>query len=306
MPSLRLQLFGRFCVNHEDRELNTFDSWKVRELLCYLLLYRKPHARETLAGLFWSESSSSQAKKNLRQALWQLQATFETTLGPLDQRLVLAKADWVRLNPDLDLWLDVLEFEKRCVPFNSKPDHEMDDAEARNLQEAVLLYQGDLLEGCYQDWCLYERERLQNIYLTALDRLVCYFEANQLYEQALSSATEVLRYDATRERAHRQIMRLHFAIGDRSASIRQYQRCVTALKAELDVSPSARTKALFERIQAGELDSPAAANLTPEHAKLLLPEVLDHLKAVRSTLFNIQRQVRKDIRTVELALGGRR
>ena len=183
----------------------------------------------------------------------------------------------------------------------------MRDAEIKNLQEAVQLYQGDLLEGCYQDWCLYERERLQNIYLTALDRLICYSEANQLYEQALSYAMEVLRYDATRERTHRQIMRLHFAIGDRSASIRQYQRCVTALKSELDVSPSARTKALFERIQAGELDSTSTSpNLTPENAKLLLPEVLDHLKAVRSTLSNIQRQVRKDIRTVELAMGGRR
>ncbi len=307
MPRLRLKLFGRFCVTHEDRELYAFDSLKVRELLCYLLLYQKPHARETLAGLFWSESSSSQAKKNLRQALWQLQATFETALGPLDQRLVLAKADWVRLNPDLDLWLDVLEFERRCGPFNSKQDHKMRDAEIKNLQEAVQLYQGDLLEGCYQDWCLYERERLQNIYLTALDRLICYSEANQIYEQALSYAMEVLRYDATRERTHRQIMRLHFAIGDRSASIRQYQRCVTALKSELDVSPSARTKALFQRIQAGEADSTSTSpNLTPENAKLLLPEVLDHLKAVRSTLSNIQRQVRKDIRTVELAMGGRR
>lgn len=310
MPTLKLQLFGRFRVSVADRELYVFDSWKVRELLCYLLLYRKPHARETLAGLFWSESSTSQAKKNLRQALWQLQATLESTLGPLDQRVILAEADWVRLNPALDLWLDVLEFERRCRPFNVRQDSELDATEVKDLQEAVQLYQGDLLEGFYQDWCLYERERLQNIYLTALDRLICYSEANQLYEQALSSAMEVLRYDATRERAHRQIMRLHFAIGDRSASIRQYQRCVAALKTELNVAPSARTKALLEQIQTGELDSsPSLAtgpSLTPESATLLLPEVLDHLKKVRSTLSGIQRQVRKDIRTVELALGGRR
>jgi len=40
------------------------------------------------------------------------------------------------------------------------------------LQEAVRLSYADLLEGWYQDWCLYERERLQNIYLLILDKLM--------------------------------------------------------------------------------------------------------------------------------------
>jgi DNA-binding SARP family transcriptional activator len=308
MPTLKLQLFGRFCVSYDGRELYSFDAGKVRELLCYLSLYRKPHAREMLAGLLWSESSTSQAKKYLRQALWQLQATLETNLGPLKQRLALVEADWVRLNPALDLWLDVVEFEKACVSA-SAGNHELDPDKAKSLHEAVQLYQGDLLEGCYQDWCLYERERLQNIYLATLDRLICYSEANQFYQEALTYATEVLRYDPARERAHRQIMRLYFAFGDRTASLRQYQRCVAALKTELGVCPSARTRTLFERIQADEIDPsplPASEKLTPENATTLLPEVLDHLKTVRSTLSNIQRQVQKDIRTVELALIGRR
>ena len=34
------------------------------------------------------------------------------------------------------------------------------------------VYRGDLLEGCYQDWCLFERERLQNAYLAMLDKLM--------------------------------------------------------------------------------------------------------------------------------------
>ena len=36
----------------------------------------------------------------------------------------------------------------------------MDEDRARSLEDAVSLYQGDLLEGCYEDWCIYERERL--------------------------------------------------------------------------------------------------------------------------------------------------
>jgi DNA-binding SARP family transcriptional activator len=305
MATIRIQLFGRFCASYEGRKLYSFEAGKVRELLCYLALYRKPHPRETLAGLLWGDSSTSQAKKYLRQALWQLQAGLETNLGPLDQRLALVEADWVSLNPALDLWLDIAEFEKAVASLAAKSGETFSSGDARNIENAVQLYQGDLLEGCYQEWCLYERERLQNIYLATLDRLIGYCEVNNLFTRGLSYATEVLRFDPARERAHRQLMRLYLAAGDRTAALRQYERCLAALKTELGVSPSARTTTLFKRIQADEMNSPSSSGddkLAISSAINLLPEVLDHLKTVRSTLSNIQRQVKKDIRAVELAL----
>jgi len=38
----------------------------------------------------------------------------------------------------------------------------------------VDLYQGDLLEGWYQDWLLCERERLQNMFSRAGARANCW------------------------------------------------------------------------------------------------------------------------------------
>lgn len=304
VATIRIQLFGRFCASYEGRKLYSFEAGKVRELLCYLALYRKPHARETLAGLLWGDSSTSQAKKYLRQALWQLQASLETNLGPLNQRLAFVEADWVSLNPTLDLWLDVAEFEKAVASLAVKTGQTLSAGDAGNLENAVHLYQGDLLEGCYQDWCLYERERLQNIYLATLDRLIGYCEINNLFTRGLGYATEVLRFDPARERAHRQLMRLYLAGGDRTSALRQYERCLAALKTELGVSPSTRTTTLFKRIKADEMNSPSSSGdkLAISSTINLLPEVLDHLKTVRSTLSNIQRQVKKDIRAVELAL----
>src|SRR6185295_13016773 len=104
MDTLRIQLFGRFCASSHGRELLTFPSAKVQELFCLLLLQRKPHVRETLAGLFWGDNEQTHAKKYLRKALWQLQATLENSLGPLEGRVILVENDWVRLNSDFDLW----------------------------------------------------------------------------------------------------------------------------------------------------------------------------------------------------------
>src|SRR5436305_4030194 len=103
MGTLRIHLFGRFCARSDDRELLSFPSGKVQELLCFLLLHRKPHPRETLAALFWGDSKSRQAKTYLRKALWQLQGTLESSLGPFEGRVILVENDWVRLNSEFDL-----------------------------------------------------------------------------------------------------------------------------------------------------------------------------------------------------------
>ncbi len=115
------------------------------------------------------------------------------------------------------------------------------------------LYHGDLLEDCFQDWCLYERERLQNIYLCVLDKLMDYCETHDEYEAGSVYGARALRWDGARERTYRRLMRLHCLAGDRTTAMRQYSRCVRALRRELDVPPSERTVALYQQIRTGQL-----------------------------------------------------
>lgn len=306
MPPLELHLFGRFCARFENRSMGAFEAAKVQELLCYLLLHPKAHAREAVANVLWADSSNAHSKKYLRQALWQLQSTLESNLGPLPHRIMLVEADSIRLNPALELCVDVIVFERAFSLMNSNGG--LTAATAERVREAVSLYRGDLLEGCYQDWCLFERERLQTIYLTLLDRLIKYSESQEQYEQGLVYAAEVLRYEPASERAHRQMMRLHHLAGDRTAALRQYDRCVAALKAEFGVPPTLRTRALLEQIRTDCLPSSRrdANEVNPDNTQALLPEVLDHLKDMRATLSAVQQQVQEDIHTVELALSDRR
>jgi hypothetical protein len=45
------------------------------------------------------------------------------------------------------------------------------------------------------------------------------------------------------------MMRLHWLAGDRTAAIRQFDRCVAYLRTELGVEPAESTLALYERIR---------------------------------------------------------
>src|SRR5207249_3587633 len=120
---------------------------------------------------------------------------------------------------------------------------------AQIVRNAIELYRGDLLEDCYQSWCLYERQRLQHLYLTMLDKLICYSEANYEYEAGLDYGMRILQYDRAHESTHRRLMRLYYLAGDRTGALRQFGRCVIALKEELDVLPAEPTMSLYKQIR---------------------------------------------------------
>ena len=102
------------------------------------------------------------------------------------------------------------------------------------------------------------------------------------------------------------MMRLQYMAGDRTAALRQYERCASALEEELGVKPDKWTQALYQQIRMDRLSEAApseteAATL-PEHSAASLPELLNRLKHLREVLIDIQRQIQQDIRAVELTL----
>lgn len=303
MSIMHVCLFGKFHIQLGEQIVVSPSARKVQELFCYLLLHRDhPHPRETLADLLWGSSPTAHSKKYLRQALWQLQAALNSQTEPVDRRWLLVEPEWVQINAEADLWLDVAVFEQAFDHAHGLPGRELDGPIAQSLQSAAELYQGDLLEGWYQDWCIYERERLQNMYLATLDKLMGFCEVHHDYETGLAYGTRILRYDRARERTHRRMMRLHYLARDRTAALRQYECCVAALDEELGVGPATRTVALCQCIRADRLDGPTPAMSRAQTS--LLTEVLERLTQLRTALANNQRQIQQDIQAIERALTG--
>ena len=307
MPTLNTYLFGKFCVRREGQELEGLDARKVQELFCYLLLHRD-HAlsRETLASLLWPETTTVLSKKNLRQALWQLQSALGSQNESMSDRVLVVEPEWIRLNPEADLWLDVAALENAFQFVQKTPGQELDNQKTQMLRDAVQLYQGPLLEGWYQDWCIYERERLQSMYLAMLDKLMGYCEVRRDYETGLLYGLRILCYDRARERTHRRLMRLHYLNGDRAAALRQFEQCAAVLKEELSANPSKGTVELYEKILADQLDEPkpvpSLTEVSLEISEFLLPTLLNRLVQLQATLSDLQNQVGQSIQVVEQAL----
>jgi len=262
MSSLHVTLFGKMEVSTSGRTVASFGSAKADELFSYLVLNRdRPHPREALATLLWSDCTTRQSRAYLRKILWHLQQTFVSgDLAPARSALHV-ESEWVELDTSDQIWIDVAELELAFNSVRGRKAGDLSNTEFLTLQSVVGLYRSDLLENWYYGWCLQRRERLQYMYLTILDKLTEYCEVHRLYELGIDFCDRILAVDEAREQTHRRLMILRYLSGDRTGAIRQYERCKAALRDEFDLSPSQNTNDLLERVRGERLESGAEPSI---------------------------------------------
>ena len=307
MPTLRIQLLGHLSIHGESCSLDHLVPTRANEMLCYLLLHHPMHhPREQLAEVLWDGLPTAQARKHLRQALWQLQTMFDAIHGGAPVRLLMIDADWIAIDPDGERWLDIDAFARAYDLVRGIGGESLSPAQIDVLRGAVSLYHGDLLEGWYHQWCLSDRERFHAMHLSMLDKLMTACENRGAYEEALDYGARILRCDRARESTHLQLMRLYYLSGDRTAALRQFDRCVEALREELDVRPAKRTDALYHQIRADRMDE-IGAHPSPiaEPPDASLSDVLIQLNQVQATLNGIRTNLQQQTVTFEPADEGR-
>ena len=120
MSALRFQLFGKLLIQKDARALIGLEARKEQELLCYLLVHPdRPHPREMLANLLWSDTSTEKSRKYLRQALWHLHSMLKPARA-VETEVLSAEHDWVQLNLNSDCWIDVTVFERAFAATQGK------------------------------------------------------------------------------------------------------------------------------------------------------------------------------------------
>ena len=248
VKTLRIRLLGDFELLANELPISSLDVLRLQSLLTYLALHRGvPQARSRIAYTLWPDSTDAQAHTNLRNLLFKLRMT----LPEVDTFLVVERQTlcW---QPDA-LWsLDVIEFEGAIAQAEQARRTEDAAAERQSLEQAVQCYQGDLLPGCYDEWIQPERDRLQQLYLEALERLMELLEQERNFAGAIRVAQRLLRIDPLQEATYRHLMRLHAARGERGAVARTYQTCSVVLQRELAIEPGATTRKTYQQLMRAE------------------------------------------------------
>lgn len=268
MARLEIKLLGEIEVSL-DRHSVKFPTQKTTELFAYLAVHhRHAHPRVQVAGLLWPDSDEERARANLRQTLSRLRKT----LGPENELWIVASSGALRFHAK-DVWIDVAEFEKltQALTPDLSPDpspkgggefplpfreggqggRSADGPEVKALECALALYRGPFLTGVYEDWVLIEQERLQTLYLEALEQLAHVYTERRDYNQAIKMWQRMLREIPWHEQAHRQLIELYALQGDRAAALRQYEEYAEVVQRELHAAPLPEMRALYERLAQG-------------------------------------------------------
>jgi DNA-binding SARP family transcriptional activator len=231
MPTLHIQLLGDFRLSCGDAPVSTVNSPRLQSLLAYLVLHRDaPQPRHYLAFRLWPDSNEAQARTNLRQLLHSLKHTL-----PDADQFVHADAKMLQWRSDAPFHLDVAEFEQALKAADTAEQQGDTHTSREALEQAIAIYQGELLPSCYDDWIVPERERLGQAFTAALERLMLLLERESDPRVAIGYTQRLLRHDPLREETYRALMRLHAACGDRAGIRRVYQSCATVLERELGV-----------------------------------------------------------------------
>jgi DNA-binding SARP family transcriptional activator len=275
MPDLAIRLFGEFNLQRDGLDIACLTTFKAQQLLAFLLLNRERALhRETVLCALWSNLPSDQGRKALRQTLWQLQSVMKSLPTQPANFLIHIEADRLSMRLEEVTTVDIIEFQLAYDRVRGISGRQMTPEVLRQVEGAVDAYRGDLLDGWYFDWLLYDRQTLQTILIIMLDKLMGFYEEQGNYELGIAHGQRILRYDRAHERAHCRLMRLYLQSGDRTTALRQFDRCVTALAEELDVKPSRTTLALYNKIRDGD-------DLRLERDQLLMTPAPD-MPAVRS------------------------
>ena len=241
------QFLGGFRVGVGAATIRQFATRKSRSLVAYLMLNPgKSFSRQVLADTLWGEASTGDVMKALRQELWVVRRTFrEATIDPENHFSLEGEDIGVKGEPTLD----TTAFEAATEILIKVPDRALDEATASTLEEAVALFDGELLPGLYDDWCLFPREILRDKYIIVVERLMEWHADRQNWGNALLFGKRLLDIDPLLEHIHRDMMRYHYARGDRPAALRQFEQCRQRLRRELSIEPMAETATLHEAIR---------------------------------------------------------
>jgi DNA-binding SARP family transcriptional activator len=217
--SRRLSLLGGWRFVCGDVTLRLSASG---QRLLALLSLQGPSSRSCLAGTLWPEASEHHAYGSLRSAVWRIQKSQTGLLAFSGDQLALDDSVDVDVQ---HLLRDIRQLQEGAVP------------PAGSVLPQCLL-DGELLPGWYDDWVLFERERLRQLRLHALETLALVLAAECRFAAAVEAGLAAVRAEPLRESAHRAVVRVHLAEGNVTEALRQYTLCRRLFRAELGLEPS--------------------------------------------------------------------
>jgi DNA-binding SARP family transcriptional activator len=200
-----------------------------KRLLVFTALSTRRVDRRQVAGALWPSGSDQRAIGNLRSALWRLKGAGIDLIDSDNVSLGLRTGTVVDMRIVLDWAARLIDGSADLADLS--PVHWPADAM-------------ELLPGWYDDWIIFERERIRQRLLHALEALSRRLIAVGRHADAVDAAISAVSIDPLRESASRILIEAHLAEDNIVEGRRAYNRYSDTLHRELGIAPSQQLTAI--------------------------------------------------------------
>lgn len=222
----QLRLLSGFELRTESE--TTFLPTYAQRLVAFLAVRERPQLRMTVASSLWLDTTESRAAGNLRTALWKIRQQCG--------HLVCANGNYLSLAADTDVDLArLLAQARRLIALEEALEPR--DTCSDNLR-------GDLLPDWDEEWIQFERERLRQLRVHALESLCRRLSARGRHGEAVDAGQAAVAVEPLRESAQQVLIAAHLAEGNVWEARRQYMLYRDLLWDSLRIQPSDELRAM--------------------------------------------------------------
>ncbi|MFC1968047.1 BTAD domain-containing putative transcriptional regulator [Chloroflexota bacterium] len=252
---LEIRCFDRFAVRSNTRKVERWHSSKAKSILQYLMTRpQEPIAKDLIMEALWPEHDQQTASNSLKVAIHSLKKLLNYLLDQKENFpcITFLQGGYL-VNPEIDLWLDVEQFEQHWATGRRLEREGNATAAIREFELAEALYKCDYLEDRpYDEWTLLRRETLKDTYLIILGKLADHAMETSDYESCIIYCQRILAKEPCREDTYRRLIRCYSRLGNKNRSLHWYEICCRTILAEIDAAPDRETVALYHQLLRNE------------------------------------------------------
>ena len=251
---LRIHTFGRFQISDGASDFTeaTSNKSKAWSVLKYLIAYYgKPVSADRLASAIWAETETDDPSKLLRNTIYRLRKALSDYGG--DQQYIVCSQGSYLWNPDIDCWIDFLEFDRLLTQARDiqKPHRERVD-----LYNAALdIYGGPFLrDSVIEMWMLTLTDYYKRLFLQATDELADLYDEESSLDEIVLTYDKAIAIEPYEEPLYVRQIRTLINIGEYEHAKRQYRLFEKILMREFSTKPSRKFEHLYFDIEKASMN----------------------------------------------------
>lgn len=228
MDIINIKFFNNHSVS-KNNDIICF-PYKKTEALFYYLVINKEASRDELVNLLWEDSKESTAKKNLRNAMYQIRKVFDMDI------IISPKKSSVIINSQIHIKTDLND-------FSNKEDVYFENGKCEFLKGLILKNNEN-----FNWWINNKRQEYKDMNIDKLYNKTKLLMKKRKYEEALVYAKAFMSEDEFDERAYRALMNIYYNKGSFYKAINLYYKLEKMLDIELGIKPDDKTYQLYKKI----------------------------------------------------------